>query len=51
MNLAKEEGVPLLMGTLTHQMYLLMQSSGLGKKDFSIITKMFEDLLDVKLRL
>ena len=51
MNLGKEQGVPLLMGTLTHQMYLLMQSSGLGKKDFSIIIKMFEDLLNVKLRL
>ena len=51
MNLGREQGVPLLMGTLTHQMYLLMQSSGLGKKDFSIIIKMFEDLLNVKLRL
>jgi 3-hydroxyisobutyrate dehydrogenase len=50
-NLAKEQGVPLLMGTLTHQMYLLMKSSGLGKKDFSVVTKMFEDLLNVKLRL
>ncbi|MBU2498035.1 MAG: NAD(P)-dependent oxidoreductase [Proteobacteria bacterium] len=51
MNLAKEQGVPLLMGTLTHQMYLLMKSSGLGKKDFSVVTKMFEDLMNVKLRL
>jgi len=51
MNLAKEQGVPLLMGTMAHQMYLLMKSSGLGEKDFSIITKMFEDLMHVKLRL
>ena len=51
MNLAKEQGVPLLLGTMAHQMYLLMTSSGLGKKDFSIITKMFEDLMHVKLRL
>ena len=51
MNLAKEQGVPLLLGTMAHQMYLLMKSSGLGKKDFSIITKMFEDLMNVKLRL
>jgi 2-hydroxymethylglutarate dehydrogenase len=51
MNLSKEQGVPLLMGTLTHQMYLLMKSSGLGQKDFSIVTKMFEDLMKIKLRL
>ncbi len=51
MNLGKEQGVPLLLGTMAHQMYLLMKSSGLGKKDFSIITKMFEDLMNVKLRL
>ena len=51
MNLAREQGVPLVLGTMAHQMFLLMQSSGLGKKDFSIIMKMFEDLLDVKLRL
>jgi 3-hydroxyisobutyrate dehydrogenase len=51
MTLAKEQGVPLLMGSLTHQMYLLMKSSGLGKKDFSVITKMFEDLMKVRLRL
>jgi 3-hydroxyisobutyrate dehydrogenase len=50
-NLAKEQGVPLLLGTMAHQMYLFMTSSGLGKKDFSIITKMFEDLMNVKLRL
>ena len=51
MTLAKEQGVPVLMGALTHQMYLYMKSSGLGKKDFSVVTKMFEDLMNVKLRL
>jgi 3-hydroxyisobutyrate dehydrogenase-like beta-hydroxyacid dehydrogenase len=50
MTLSKEQGVPVMMGALTHQMYLYMTSSGLGKKDFSIVTKMFEDLSDVKLR-
>ena len=50
MTLAKEQGMPLLMGALTHQMYLYMKSSGLGKKDFSVVTKMFEDLMNVKLR-
>ena len=50
MTLSREQGVPVLMGALTHQMYLYMKSSGLGKKDFSIVTKMFEDLSDVKLR-
>ena len=51
MNLSREQGAPLLMGALTYQMYLYMKSAGLGKKDFSIITKMFEDLMNVKLRL
>ena len=51
MNLAKEQGVPLLLGTMAYQMFLLMKSSGLGKKDFSIITKMFEDFMHVKMRL
>lgn len=51
MTLAKEQGVPTLMGTLTHQMYLYLKSSGLEKKDFSIIVKMFEDLMNVRLRL
>jgi len=51
MNLGREQGAPLVMGALTHQMYLYMKSAGLGKKDFSIITKMFEDLMNVKLRL
>ena len=50
MTLSREQGVPVLMGALTHQMYLYMKSSGLGKKDFSIVTKMFEDLSNVKLR-
>ncbi len=51
MTLAKEQGVPTLMGTLTHQMYLYLKSSGLEKKDFSIIVKMFEDFMKVRLRL
>jgi len=51
MNLGREQGAPLVMGALTHQMYIYMKSAGLGKKDFSIITKMFEDLMNVKLRL
>jgi len=51
MNLGREQGAPLVMGALTHQMYLYMKSAGLGKKDFSVITKMFEDLMGVKLRL
>jgi 3-hydroxyisobutyrate dehydrogenase-like beta-hydroxyacid dehydrogenase len=51
MTLAKEQGVPTLMGSLTHQMYLYLKSSGLEKKDFSVIVKMFEDLMNVRLRL
>jgi len=51
MSLGKETGVPLLMGSLTYQMFSHLIASGLGKKDFSIIIKVFEDLLNVKLKL
>jgi 3-hydroxyisobutyrate dehydrogenase len=50
MSLAKEQGVPLFMGGLTHQLYLYIKSLGLGGKDVSIVTKMFEDLTNIKLR-
>jgi 3-hydroxyisobutyrate dehydrogenase len=50
MTLSREQGVPVLMGALTHQMYLYMKSSGLGKKDFSVVTKLFEELNNVRLR-
>jgi 3-hydroxyisobutyrate dehydrogenase-like beta-hydroxyacid dehydrogenase len=51
MNLARENGVPVLMGSLAHQMFSQVNAAGLGKKDFSIVIKMVEDLLDVKLKL
>lgn len=50
MNLAKEEGVPLLLGGLTYQISSQVVASGLGKKDASIQVKMIEDLLNIKLR-
>ena len=50
MNLAKEQGGLSVMGALTHQMYLYMKSLGLEGKDVSIVTKMFEDLMNVKLK-
>jgi len=50
MGLANEQGAPLLMGALTYQLYLYIKSSGLGKKDISIATKLFEDLMNIKLR-
>jgi 3-hydroxyisobutyrate dehydrogenase len=50
MTLAKEQGMPLFMGALAHQLYLYMKSLGLGGKDVSIVTKMFEDLTNIKLR-
>ena len=50
MTLAKEQGVPLLMGGLSHQIFSQIKASGLGKKDWSITMKMFEDLLNIKLR-
>jgi 3-hydroxyisobutyrate dehydrogenase len=51
MNLAKEEGVPVLMGGLCHQIVTDIVASGLGKKDCSIRVKLMEDLAKVKLRL
>jgi 3-hydroxyisobutyrate dehydrogenase len=51
MNLAKEEGVPLLIGGLGHQIYSKVVASGLGQKDTSITIKILEDLANVKLRL
>jgi len=51
MNLAREEGVPLLLGGLGHQMYSNIVASGLGKKDQTISVKVLEDLMNVKLRL
>lgn len=50
MTLAKEQRVPQLMGGLSYQIFSYINASGLGKKDFSIAIKMFEDLLNVKLR-
>jgi 2-hydroxy-3-oxopropionate reductase/2-hydroxymethylglutarate dehydrogenase len=50
-NLGKENGVPLLMGGLAYEMFSYVTASGLGKKDFSVVIKMFEDLLNVKLKL
>ena len=51
MNLAKEEGIPLLIGGLSHQLYSNIVASGLGQKDSSIPVKMLEELAKVKLRL
>ena len=50
MTLSKEQGVPQPLGGLSYQIFSLINASGLGKKDFSITFKMFEDLLNVKLR-
>jgi len=51
MNLAKEEGIPVLIGGLSHQFYSSIVASGLGQKDCSITVKLLEDLAKVKLRL
>jgi 3-hydroxyisobutyrate dehydrogenase-like beta-hydroxyacid dehydrogenase len=50
MTLAKEQGVPLMMGGLSHQIFSYIKASGIGEKDWSITIKMFEDLLNIKLR-
>lgn len=51
MNLGKEEGMPLLLGGLCHQIFSNVVALGLGKKDSSIVIKILEDLKNVKLRL
>jgi 3-hydroxyisobutyrate dehydrogenase len=51
MNLAREERIPMIMGALAHQTFSLANAKGLGKKDFTILFKMMEDLTDVRLRL
>jgi 3-hydroxyisobutyrate dehydrogenase len=51
MNLAKEEGVPVLMGGLCYQVLSDIIASGLGKKDCSIRVKLMEELATVKLRM
>jgi len=38
------------MGGLSYQLFSHLKASGLGKKDWSITVKMFEDLLNIKLR-
>lgn len=48
--LAKEKEVPLFLGGLTYQMFTQVNASGVGKKDFSIVIKAFEDLLGVRLK-
>ena len=50
MSLAKEQAAPVFMGALAHQLYLYMECLGLGEKDVSIVTKVFEDLTNIKLR-
>ena len=47
----KEHGVPLLMGGLSHQLFSNIKASGLGKKDWSVTMKMFEDLLKIKVEI
>lgn len=50
-NLAREEGVPLPLGALGHQVYANLLALGLGKKDTGVIYKVMEDLLNIKLRM
>ena len=48
--LAREQGVPLPMGALSHQVFTQLKASGLGKKDWTVTVKQYEDLLGIKLR-
>jgi 3-hydroxyisobutyrate dehydrogenase len=48
--LAREQGVPLPMGSLSHQVFTQLKAAGLGRKDWSITVKQYEDLLGIKLR-
>ena len=48
--LAREQGVPLPVGALSHQIFSQLKASGLGRKDWTITVKQYEDLLGIKLR-
>jgi len=50
LNLAKEEKVPLMLGALSHQIFSNLMALGLERRDTSIIFKVMEDLLNVRLR-
>lgn len=50
MTLAREQSVPMPVGALSHQIFSHLKASGLGKKDWSITIKQYEDLLGIKLR-
>jgi len=51
LNLSKEEGVPLLLGALSSQLFSKVIAMGYGQKDNSVIFKVAEDLFGVQLRL
>ena len=51
LNLAKEEKVPIFLGSVAQQIYNNILAAGLGRKDHCITVKMAEDLANVKLRL
>jgi len=51
MNLAKDEGAPVFVGSLIHQIYSQYMAAGLGGKDTTVGVKVVEDLLGVQLRL
>jgi 3-hydroxyisobutyrate dehydrogenase len=51
LNLSKEEGIPLFLGALSHQIFTKLLSLGYGKKDNSILFKFAEELYKVQLRL
>ena len=48
--LAREQGVPLPVGALSHQIFSQLKASGLGSKDWTITVKQYEDLLGIKLK-
>lgn len=50
MTLGKQVGVPLFVGALSHQIFSLINAAGMGKRDSTILIKVMEDLLNVKLR-
>ena len=49
-NLAREQGVPIPVGALSHQIFSQLKASGVGTKDWTITVKQYEDLLGIKLR-
>jgi len=45
--MAREDGTPLLLGNLAHQMYGMLKGLGKGRQDFTAISTLYQDAANV----